>query len=377
MTAVPDDPRAVRRCESGFSLVELLVAISVFAVVLVGLTGALISGVRSVGDQRLRTGATRVATDHLERLRALPFGQLDAQAGVTTMTTPDGRAFTIETAVTPIDAATGSPASNGPVRQITALVSWMSGGARRQVSYTTAIAPDDAGSAATTQAIGAATMFPSPAVTDTSGRPHEDIQVTVPLVGFAAATLVHLTWSNADGTAGASTLTSTSGLNWRGTVGRHQISAAMGPDGRGEVQFTVSAGALTAIYTLALQVAASSPPAITGATIDRIPVTVARSGAGRTCADRNQCQNTTDVTFAVTATGLDATQDSVILQYQLHDGTFQEVPLTPVSGEWRLTVRQKTVKFLVGAARAFRFSAIRTADGATSAATVLRDVVST
>ncbi len=357
---------------------ELLVAISVFAVVLVGLTGVLISGVRSIGDQRLRTAATRVATDHLETLRALPFDQLDAQAGVKTTTTPDGRAFTIETAVTPIDAATGSPATNGRVRQITALVSWISGGARREVSYTTAIAPDDAGPAVTAQAIGTITMFPSPAVTDAGGRPLEDIQVTVPLVGFATETLVHLSWSNADGTAGATTLTSTTGLNWRGTIARDQINGAMGADGRGEVLFTVSAGTLTAVYTLSLQVAASTPPAITGATIDRIPVTVAKPGAGRTCADRNQCQNTTDVTFTVTATGLDATQDAVILQYQLHDGTFQEVPLTPGNdGGWRLTVRQRTTKFLVGTARAFRFSAVRTADGATATTTVQRDVVST
>ena len=75
---------------------------------------------------------------------------------------------------------------------------------------------------------------------------------------------------------------------------------------------------------------AISPPALTGATIDHTPVAVARSTAGRTWADRNQCQNTSDVTFTVTTTGLDPAQDSVIRQYQLHDGTFQEVPLTPV-----------------------------------------------
>jgi len=379
VTPVADDLRRAPRREEGFSLVELLVAMSVFAVVLVGLTGALISGVRSIGDQRLRTAATRVAADHLETLRGLPFDQLDAQAGVRTTTTPDGRAFTIETTVTRIDPATGSPAAAGPVKQITAVLRWTSGGAMRQTSYTTAVAQDPRVQTVP-QAIGTITMFPSPATTDANGRPLEDIEVTVPLQGFTVSTLVDVSWSNADGTAGAKTLTSTTGLNWRGTVAKEQVLAAIGADGRGEVQFTVSAGTLVAVYTLALQRAVATPPAITGATIDRNPVTVAKPAAGRTCAAVNQCQNTTEVVFTVTTTGLDSAQDSVVLQYQLYDSTFQEVPLTPVSGvtgQWRLTVRQKTTKFRAGTGRAFRFTAIRSGDGATASTTVLRDVVTT
>ena len=364
--------------EAGFSLVELLVAISLFGLVLTALTAAFISSARSISDQRLRTAGTRVATDHLETLRGLPFDQLDAQAGRKTTTTSEGRAFTIDTAVTSIDAATGQPAAGGRVKQITAVVTWTSGGARREVSYTTAVASERA-RAREQQAIGTMTMFPSPATTDTAGRPLEDIEVTVPLTGFPVGALVNLSWSNADGTAGAKTLTSTTGLNWRGTIAKEQLLAEVGADGRGELQFTVSAGALTTVYGLAVQSVATSPPAMSSATIDRSPVTVARPAGGRTCAERNQCQNTVDVTFTVSVDGLDAAQDSVILQYQLYDGTFQEVPLAPVSGvsgQWRLTVRQKTTKFLAGTARAFRFTGVRSADGATTAATVLRDVVS-
>ncbi|HEX2024089.1 MAG TPA: type II secretion system protein, partial [Acidimicrobiales bacterium] len=127
------------RGEDGFSLVELLVAMSVFGLVMTAVTGAFISSTRSIGAQRLRTAATRVATGHLERLRTLPFGELDAQAGQTTTTTPDGRSFTIDTSVTPIDAATGQPLAGGRVKQITATVAWVSGGATLQASYTTAV----------------------------------------------------------------------------------------------------------------------------------------------------------------------------------------------------------------------------------------------
>src|SRR5439155_14894613 len=128
---------------------------------------------------------------------------------------------------------------------------------------------------------------------------------------------------------------------------------------------------------LALQRVVASPPAITSATIDRNPVAVSKPTGNKACTDRNQCQNTTDVTFTVTATGLDPTQDSVILKFQLWDGTFQEVPLTPVAGQWQVVIRSRSTKLLSGTARPFRFSATRTADGAAAATTVSRDVVKT
>lgn len=375
------DERATSlRGEEGFSIVELLVAIALFGVVLSAVTGAFISAAESVGNQRLRTAATRVATDRLETLRGLPFAELEAQAGQTTKVTPDGRPFPVLTEVTSIDAATGARVvapSPAAVKQITVTVSWTSKGTTREVSYSTAIAPDETGSAATAQAIGTVMMFPNPAKSDAQARLQENVEVTVPLVGFPVTTLVHLSWSNADGTAGAKTLTTTGGRNWRGTIVPSELAGIRTPDGRMEMQFQASAGTLVAAYTLALQVPAASPPVLTSATIDRNLVSVAEATGARACTERNQCQNTTSVTFTVTTTGVDPTQDSVILQYQLFDGTFQEVPLAPVSGGWRLTVAQKTTKFLVGTSRAFRFTAIRSADGATSAATVLRDVVRT
>lgn len=371
------------RGEEGFTLVELLVAIALFGVVMTAVAGAFISSVRSIGDQRLRTAATRVATSHLETLRSLPFEQLDAEAGSRTTTTPDGRAFTIDTTVANIDASTGAPASDGRVKQITATVRWTSGGTGREALYTTAIAAE-AAEAVAVQEIGTVTMFPSPATTNAGGQLLDDIQVTVPLRGFDPTTLVNVSWmnQNSDGTfitpRKNETLTSTTGVNWRGTIAKEKLLTRLGTDGRGEVQFTVEAGSLTpSIYTLAVQLAASSPPSITTATVDPTPVTVASPATGRSCADRNQCQNTTAVTFTVDIAGLDPTQDSVIAQYQLYDRSFVEVPLSPVSntsGQWRLVVGQRTTKFLNGPARAFRFTAVRSADSATTTATVSRNV---
>lgn len=380
------DLRSLRAEESitndeGFTLIELLVAIFLFGVVMVALTGTFIASAQSIADQRLRTAATRVASDHLETLRRLPFDQLEAQTGQNTVTTPDGRTFTIDTVVESIDAATGALDPAGRVKQIRASVSWTSGTVTRQVEYTTGVAPPRSDTVSASQAIGTVTMFPNPAVSDSTGRPLADVEVTVPLEGFPATTLVHLSWTNVDGTAGAQTLTSTSGVNWRGTIPKAQILAGMGTDGGGEIGFTVTAGGLTAVYTLAVQAVVLDPPVITGATIDRNPIVVARPPTGnRTCASNNQCQNTADVSFSVAVDGFDPAQDSVIVQYQLYDGSFQELPFTPpavTGGPWLLTVRTRTTKFLVGTARPFRFSAIRTADGAVASFTVERSVVAT
>ena len=73
--------------DEGFTLIELLVAIFLFGVVMVALTGTFIASAQSIADQRLRTAATRVPTDHLKTLRRLPFDQLDAQAAQKTVTT--------------------------------------------------------------------------------------------------------------------------------------------------------------------------------------------------------------------------------------------------------------------------------------------------
>ena len=368
--------RGGRRGEEGFSLIEVLVAITLFGAVLMGFTGVLISTVRSVGEQRSRTAATRVVTGHLETLRSLPGDQLDLQAPRTTVTTPEGRTFTVDTVVTPIDASTGAAAPGARVRQVTATVGWTFRGATRSITTTTAMTPVES-SVAVARAIGTVTMFPSPATVDLFGTPVQDIDVTVPLQGFASGTLVYLSWPNAGMADGAQTLTvGATGLNWRGLIPRARVRAAVGLDGKGSVTFTVTAGNLSTLYTLAVQKSVLIPPVIVTATVDRIPVTVAKAANGKTCADANQCQNMTDVVFTVTATGLNASQgDSIILQFQLYDGSFQELPLTPSGLSWVVTIRQKTTKFLVGTDRPFRFTAIRTADSGTASRTVLDSVV--
>ena len=361
--------------EHGFSLLEVLVAIALFGVVAIGFTGALISATRSVAEQSVRTAAIRVVTDHLETLRSLPSTVLDGEAGRTTVAIPSGRSFTVDTSVTRIDAGTGAAASDGQVRQVTATVSWTSRDATRSITTTTAVTPPET-AAVSVRSIGAVTMFPSPATVDSTGTPLTDIDVTVPLQGFEASTLVYLSWPNSGLADGAQTLTvGPSGLNWRGVVAKERIRAAPDAEGRGTVTFTVTAPNLVVLYTLAVQVAVPNPPVISAAAIDRVPITVSAPGTGKTCADNNQCLNKTDVVFTATIANLNPAEDTVVLQYQLYDGSSQELPLTPSGGRWVLTVRQRSMKFLVGTGRPFRFTAIRGSDGATAASTVQANVV--
>lgn len=349
-------------------MVEMLVAMALFGVVLAAVAGVFISSARSVGDQRLRTAATRLASDQLETLRGVPFAELDLPATLATKSIViNGTTFRLATSVRPIDAATGNASLAGGTQQlkeITTTVTWTApGGGTRTVSSSTAVGADPQ-AAVPLQAMGSITMFPSPATTGADGRPLQDVDVTVPMGGFTVATLVNISWTNKDGTAGAKTLTSTSGLNWRGTIAKEQI---LGNLVLGAVTFTVSAGTLSAIYSLALQAVVADPPAITAATIDRNPIVVAKVTGNKTCAAVNQCQNTTDVIFDVNTAGVDSAKDSVIVQFQLYDSTFVELPLAPVSGEsghWRLTVRMKSTKFQSGLNRAFRVTATRTADAA-------------
>lgn len=380
------DPVGRHGDDTGFGLVEALVSVFLVGTVLFALLGVFITAAQSIADQRLRAAATRMGNAHLETLRAVPFTELanhDTSPGGELVTTPDGRSLTRLTEVSSIHAETGScvnPATGtcddqGEVKEITVTMSWERGGDRDTLTFSTAIAPPDEQAAGDGQTIGNPDMFPNPTVVDDTGTPTAPIEVTVPLQGFSTSTTVTMSWDDDDGSK-QQTLTSSDGLNWTTTIDPSKLTRTVAVGETADLDFTFTVDGLSTSTSLTLQRAADSPPTITGATISQSPVTVSEPVPGRTCDARNQCENTQDVAFTLTVDGLDPTEDAVLLQYQLYDGTFEELPLTHLSGnEWRVTVRRGTTKFLPGTARPFRFSAVRSADGATATTTVERDVV--
>lgn len=353
--------------------------------VLFALLGVFITAAQSIADQRLRATATRMGNAHLETLRAVPFAELenhDTSPGGESVTSPDGRSLTRLTEVSRIHAETGSCVNpdtgtcddQGEVKKVTVTMSWEHGGKSDTLTFSTAVAPPDEEAAASGQTIGNPVMFPNPTVVDDTGTPAAPIEVVVSLDGYSTDTTVTMSWED-DGGSKQESLTSSDGLNWTTTIDPSRLTRTVAVGETADLDFTFTVDDLSTSTSLTLQRPADTPPTITDATISQNPITVSEPAPGRTCDARNQCENTEDITFTLTVDGLDAAEDAALLQYQLYDGTFEEVPLTHVSGnEWQVTARRGTTKFLPGTDRLFRFNAVRSADGATATTTITRDV---
>ena len=80
-----DLPRGGRlRNRSGFTLTEVMIALLVFGIGLVGLAAALPNGMQSREKARRMSVATFLTKEHVERLRAVSFDDPDLAAGVHT-----------------------------------------------------------------------------------------------------------------------------------------------------------------------------------------------------------------------------------------------------------------------------------------------------
>jgi prepilin-type N-terminal cleavage/methylation domain-containing protein len=79
--------RSMLVVEGGLSLVEMMVALTIFAIITVGIAPLLASSIRGTSITRSRTVAKNVATEAMERIRGLPFFQ--SVQGQTTPTRRD------------------------------------------------------------------------------------------------------------------------------------------------------------------------------------------------------------------------------------------------------------------------------------------------
>ena len=98
-----------RKQESGFTLLEVLVALVILAVGLLGLAGMQMSGLKNTNDSKYRTTAATLARDLADRMHANPKGMYvdNAYADV------DGA--TIDCSATPVNCENGHQCSTAQI----------------------------------------------------------------------------------------------------------------------------------------------------------------------------------------------------------------------------------------------------------------------
>ena len=75
------------RDRRGFGLVEVLIAVVITSVAIVGLAGMLLTSSRTATLASVRNARSAVATQQLNRLAAVPYATLESKAGCTTVST--------------------------------------------------------------------------------------------------------------------------------------------------------------------------------------------------------------------------------------------------------------------------------------------------
>jgi type IV pilus assembly protein PilV len=84
MALIPDLSLLKRRRQTGFSLIEVLVALAVLSIGLLGLAMLQVTGMKFNSDAYFRTQATILAYDIIDRMRANPKGAGDGNYDIAT-----------------------------------------------------------------------------------------------------------------------------------------------------------------------------------------------------------------------------------------------------------------------------------------------------
>lgn len=132
--------------DGGFTLVELVVAISVLAIGIVSLVGVANSAFSVAGGASRRSKAVSIATQAVESWRAVPYAQLAPTTAARSTKTVNNVAYTVETA---IDSMPDSNVTNAYKRGVVA-VTWTDQAGTHEVDQATLLYPGNMGPAVTT-----------------------------------------------------------------------------------------------------------------------------------------------------------------------------------------------------------------------------------
>src|SRR5687767_7053121 len=118
----PPDGRCQPSHDVGFTMVELVVAMTILAIAIVSIVGVTNSSFRVAAGAGARSKAVAIATKEIEAVRAIPYPQLVATAPTvqTSTQTQGGVAYQVQKTVVPVvDGAVTSA-----YRRAVVAVSW-------------------------------------------------------------------------------------------------------------------------------------------------------------------------------------------------------------------------------------------------------------
>ena len=173
-----------KRDDAGFSLIELMAAITILAVGVIALVSTTDASFGVAGASSRRSKGVGIATKAVEDLRAVPYDSLNASSGnVTTSTTVvDGVAFRVEQTVT------WAPSNQYKAGLVS--VPWTDRAGAHEVHQSTYVYPGGIGPAVITSSTTSAPVHCTPVAPTL-------LVATPPLDTTQASTVVDLTWSAA------------------------------------------------------------------------------------------------------------------------------------------------------------------------------------
>lgn len=360
------------------TLVEMLIALTLITVAVLGLLGELAADIRQQYTEKAQTTATHLASSTLESARKSRYSDLESLSHVGTQPastqTINGVQFTTNETVS-VCAATDSPlscttpADSTPTTvRANVTVTWTDNGHSHSVTMTRSIGDTTAkditggvsglvgGSApgnGTTGVVASLSLSPNSVSVNSSGRPSSAITATLSETGLSSSTTsVPLTWTDDNG-AHQVTMTGSNG-SFSITIPASSITKTAASSGS-SVTFAATVPGTRSVPTASLAV--TNLPAFSGnCTITVAPIVL-----------RTLTRNTLNTeTLACSTTGL-TSSDSVTVSY-LSGNSPRSVSLNASGGgsSWSVTLPANSAMASTGVSESFTFTLTRTSDNATA-----------